>query len=122
MKTLMLVAAVMVGALSSCGPTVCAGTSCICPQGQSCSFDACSASTPGCNFQCGVNSTCSGSCGSGCSVQCDGKTCSHTVGAGSSVACSSGTCTITCEGSCNVAGSGTVNLTCKGTKTAAGCT
>ncbi len=116
-----LVVAVVSLGLWACGPTVCSGTNCACPPGQSCAFDACTATTSGCNLDCAADATCSGTCGPSCRVNCMGKQCTHTVGAGSNITCVSGTCNITCEGACSVAGSAT--LTCKGgtTQTAAGC-
>lgn len=112
----------LVVALTGCGPTVCVGNNCACPSGQTCAFDGCSASTTGCNLDCGATASCSGSCGTGCNVTCSGTQCTHTVGAGANVTCVSGTCNITCEGTCAVASTGTLNLTCKvGTKSIAGC-
>lgn len=125
MKKKMTIAALSLAAamlvLAGCGPTVCSGTSCACPAGETCAFDACGASTAGCRLDCGPNATCSGSCGANCQVTCGGKQCTHTVGAGSSVSCTTGTCNITCEGACTVAGD--ANLTCKGgtTQSIAGC-
>lgn len=109
-------------ALTACGPTVCVGTSCICPTGQTCAFDGCTASTSGCSLDCGATATCTGSCGAACNVNCSGTECTHTVGAGANVVCGAGKCNITCEGACSVASTGALTLTCKvGSKTAAGC-
>lgn len=124
MKTLSLVAVLLLGlfGLEGCG-SVCAGTSCQCPQGQTCGFDGCTADTPGCQFDCAADSTCKGSCGSGCQVTCQGKSCTATVGANSQVSCTSGTCSITCQGKCSIgAVGGTATYSCvSGTKTAGGC-
>lgn len=121
MRTVLLSLIVLVAlATTGCGSSVCAGTSCICPTGTSCSFDACDSSTSSCQFSCDSEATCTGTCGASCSVSCSGKSCTHTVGANSSVVCGGGTCNITCTGSCLVSGS--ANLTCQGgTKSASGC-
>lgn len=106
--------------VTACGVPTCAGTNCVCPQGMNCAFDGCTAGTAGCNFACGQDASCTGSCGANCNVGCSGKSCTHTVGAGSNIACTAGTCNITCEGACSAVG--VTNLTCKsGTKTAGGC-
>ena len=121
---LTMVAAVTLGLfMAGCGPSICTGTNCVCPEGQSCAFDVCNSGTPGCNYSCGTKATCTGSCGTGCSVTCSGTSCTHSVGINSNIVCSTGTCNITCEGACTVASSGTLNLTCQGgtTQGAAGC-
>ena len=109
--------------LEGCG-SVCVGTSCQCPQGQSCTFDGCTADTPGCQFDCAADSTCKGSCGSACQVTCGGKSCTATVGTNSQVTCTSGTCANTCQGTCSIATSGgSLTYSCaSGTKSAGGCT
>ena len=108
-------------AFSACG-SVCTGTSCACPSGQTCTFDTCNAQTQSCNFDCASDSTCTGTCGASCRVTCAGKACTVSAGAGSNVACTAGTCTITCNGACSVASTATLTLTCNGsTKGTAGC-
>ena len=104
-----------------CSPSVCSGTSCACPNGETCAFDTCSANTAGCNFNCSAGSTCTGTCGANCNVACYGTKCTHTVGANANVSCISGSCDVTCTGACSATGAG-LKLTCKsGNTTAAGC-
>lgn len=118
-----LAALALTFSLTACGPSVCSGTNCACPQGATCAYDTCNSGTANCQFACGAEATCTGSCGANCNVSCAGKSCTHSVGAGANVACTAGTCTITCDGTClATAAGGTLELTCKtGTKTAAGC-
>ncbi|MBL8917567.1 MAG: hypothetical protein JNJ54_01790 [Myxococcaceae bacterium] len=108
---------------AACSPAICTTGVCICPEGQTCGFDTCSASTSNCSYSCNKDATCTGSCGANCTISCDGKSCTHTVGANSTVSCAAGgTCNITCEGKCTTGSSGTLNLTCKvGTKSDTGC-
>ena len=97
---------------TGCVSTICAGTSCDCPENTTCAFDACSASTDGCRLNCAAGAECTGTCGPDCNVTCSGKSCTHTVGAGSRVVCSAGTCNITCNGACTT--TGVTALTCGG--------
>lgn len=110
---------------SACGKTsYCSGTSCSCPAGATCAFDGCDTATAGCNYACAEDSTCTGLCGTGCNVSCDGVLCTLTVGGSSNVSCGAGSCRITCNGACTVsaADGGTADVTCRGgTKTATGC-
>lgn len=106
-----------------CGKTsYCSGTACACPAGATCAFDACDSTTSGCDYVCAAESTCTGLCGSGCRIACDGSLCTFTVGASSSISCGAGTCRIACTGACTATGVGKVEVTCRGgTKTDAGC-
>ena len=98
--------------LAACNPSFCNGVSCDCPDRTSCTFDACNSTTQSCSLNCQAGSTCAGSCGAECRVQCSGERCTHAVGPNSRVVCSSGACDITCHGACTVAGS--ANITCAG--------
>jgi hypothetical protein len=84
--------------------------------GETCAFDTCGPSSTSCNLNCGPEATCTGSCGTGCQVACNGKQCTHTVGVGANVSCTKGICNITCTGACSVASVAgtTLNLTCSG--------
>ncbi len=107
--------------LTACEPEYCSGTSCVCPANTTCSFHACDPKTQSCQLRCEAGSTCDGTCGPGCNVQCEGKSCTVEAGEGSDILCSAGTCNVTCTGTCRVAGSG-ATVTCKnGAQSAAGC-
>ncbi|MFT3835672.1 MAG: hypothetical protein QM723_01575 [Myxococcaceae bacterium] len=115
MRTLLLVSfAVIFLAGCGVGSPICAGTSCDCTIGN-CSFDGCNSSTTSCRYDCGPNTTCTGTCGPDCRINCQGTSCSHSAGPGSHVECVHGDCNITCNGTCTAEGSqGMLHLTCVG--------
>ena len=108
------------GAVSCGGTSYCNGTSCACPAGETCNFDACTGAS--CRLDCSANFTCTEAAGR-LQRQLRRRELTVTVGEGSNVTCSGGACAVSCDGTCTVVDlGGAASITCKaGTKGLAGC-